>query len=249
MRLRTVTAVGCVLLALAGGTPAFAQAVLETSERGRLADGRLTLFIAYAPRFTRTENRQLLLESGSRHGDFEVRNGPGRGAGAAFEMRAFDGVRVATSFAWIGRSSPSYPSLVDDTEDARPADVLLSRVSVAVRLEESTSALQRRNLYTSLHAGPAYVLEIPRAPAPAGTPLRAMGSWGFSAGFDAEAAIGSRVVLHAGAEDYVVYWNEDELGRRHDEAFAAQGLRTATIVRANASHAWLLRFGVAFILR
>ena len=244
-----VAAAGMLMALLMTCIPTSGQTVLRDRQPGVVQEGRLTAFIAYAPRFTRAEHRRVLVAGEVRQGDFAIRHGAGHGAGAAVEIRAFDVVRLGTGFTFLRRGRSFEGEGGDTTFASSDVNVVLSRASVIVRFQEGDEDLQRSRLHTGIYAGPAYMLEIPRSPESSSRSLRAMGNWGFAAGLDAEIDLSRSVAVNVGVEDYLMYWNEEELGRRIDEGFAVQGLDTSTLVSTRASHGWVFRAGLAFSFR
>lgn len=207
-------------------------------------DFRLIPVLVYAPGLTRHEVRHVVTADGELTGAFSSGYGRGAGAGALLEVRAAGVFRIAGSVLMIARADGVQRSDLDDAEAVRPAArQLLASVGLAMRFEERERPLQIHAMTTALHAGPVYILEIPRGDA------RPMSAWGVRIGVDGGLRLSETVAVHAGFEDSVIVWDNTELARRVDEDFAAIGVASSSQVTSRASHLWLIRLGLAFQFR
>ena len=75
------------LLAIAAAcSPASAQTVLRDRRPEVVQDGRVSVFLAYAPRFTLAEHRRVFVYGETRQGDFAVPGESVRGASPALSI-------------------------------------------------------------------------------------------------------------------------------------------------------------------
>jgi hypothetical protein len=247
---RAVVVAAAMILAL----PAFGSAQLVTmsdpSPWGPRV--RITPFVGQAPTVTRTEHLTINEGGTSASGDFDVRLGSGITSGLIVDVRALERFSFVASGAWVSRGRTVGNSIVNgDPEQHLGANYIMARAGMAMRLREPISELQRRQLSASVFAGPAYVREMPKNdPFLPGSAQRNASYWGANFGLNADIPLGWEALsLQAGDEDYVFWWNGEELGHRRDIMLATQGYNTTTFVEADASHMLLFRAGLSLRVR
>jgi hypothetical protein len=211
------------------------------------AEFRLSPLIGYAPGFRRVEQREMLFAGQARAGEFERRFASGTAGGAALEVRWIDPFRVTTAAVLVSRGRGLETALASGDETDRPGGrFLMARAGVAVRLHEPDAAEQIYPVNMAVFAAPAYVLEIPDREAITGKRQGPLGSPGVSFGAEGELPLGDKVGVQFAVEDWVAFWNRDELERRTSAELASAGLDVRSVVYPAASHMWLLRAGFSF---
>jgi hypothetical protein len=238
----TVLASVCCLL----GAPFHAAA--QTGDLGTETTVRVSPFIGYSPGFRRLERRKVVLQDRMIEGDFETRFGTGMAAGLLFEVRSAGPLRISAGAFVLSRSEAFTGAPGSDASTVGPGvRHAVAKVALAVRLNESVPAAQIHRLNTSLFAGPAYVLELPRRDRLSGLREGTLGTWAVNWGADAEFPLGRIVAVHVGLEDFAVLWSRRALERRVDAGFARAGLPARTTTYVDPSHMWLLRAALTLV--
>ena len=209
---------------------------------------RLAFAAVYALRYTRVEERSIVLPDGDAHGRFESDYGTGLGASVLAEVRATRALRGMAAFTFLDRAGGvTERDATGETRASLPASrFVLATVGVALRLSEHSPGYQETNLYTAFRIGPTYALELSRGAVGTDQEGRAMATWGVGLGIEAEAPIGKAAAFQLGIEDHVLFANQAELARRLNEDFARAGVNAYANVTSPASHVLLLRAGFAF---
>jgi hypothetical protein len=209
---------------------------------------RVTPFVGLAPTVSRTERWTVIAGPTTFSDQYDVDLSAGPAAGAAVEIRIYDRFAVIGSGAFITRGRTQEFSIGESAFfEYNGSNFLIGKAALAMRLRESVSEMQLRRLTATVFAGPAFVREMPKDDVSLhAVRLGAINHWGVAFGFDAELPMsGGRIALQGGVEDVVVWWNADELARRNDVAFAAEGLSTASFLDTDPSHNLLLRLGIS----
>jgi hypothetical protein len=210
---------------------------------------RITPFVAQAPTVSR-EERWTVFENGFATADrLDVSLGAGAAAGLSVEVLLVDRFAAIASGALLSRGRTTEFSLAQgDFLRRNGSNFALAKLAAAMRLREAVSELQFRQLTATVFAGPAYIREMPKDDVTVPSVfLGTVSHWGANFGIDAEIPIGSRgVALQAGVEDYLIWWNNGELARRNDVAFAGIGRNTDSYVDTDRSHMFLFRIGLSF---
>ena len=244
MRRVVYTALASALLATAG--TASAQVAAQQMDAGpRL---RITPFVGQAPQFERKERWNV--SDGVLAGSFAIETpfASGAAVGGVVEARLTEKFSFVASGVYIARRS----TIDFETSELDPgANFLLAKAGVALRLRESVSEMQLRQLSASIFAAPALVREMPKDDLSVDPALTdAINHYGLNLGFEAEIPLnGDFVALQFGAEDFVVWWNESELADRFDRGAAGGGFATTSTVETDPSHMWVFRAGLTFRLR
>ncbi len=207
---------------------------------------RLTPFVGFALGASRLESWTVTAEGQSARGEFDVKLASGPAAGMALEIRAFDRFGFVASGVLISRGK-TVEYIIDDAElfEHEGSNFLFAKAAAVIRLREATSEIQVHSVTGSIFVGPAWAREMPKHD-PFADPivLEPLDHWGLSFGFDAEIPLPYDMLsFNAGMEDWVIWWNTTEFGRRNDLLFAASGLETVSFVESGPSHNLLFRAG------
>jgi hypothetical protein len=211
---------------------------------------RLTPFIGQAPTVSRNERWAVSNGAGVSVGNFDVDLGAGPAVGASVEFQAMDRFAIIGSGIFINRGQTREFSFIDsEFYVSEGSNFLVGKLAAALRLRESASEMQLRQLTATIFAGPAIIHERPKDDASVNAALlESVTHWGANFGLDAEIPVGKGpLALQLGFEDFYTFWNTGELAARNDRAFAGLGLTTA--VEADASHMILIRAGLSFQFR
>lgn len=182
--------------------------------------------------------------------------GGGGVAGAEMDLRLFGPVGVAGAFAF---TNPDDLLVITQASEQALAQfevdgprVWFARAGISYRLPEPPPATRGHHPAAYISVGPALVRQDYRGSVfalPEGD--NQVDSWAVNIAFKAAQRLGSpHVALHLGVEDYVTFWNPDELERRRIERFL--DLQPGTVLNADfdydRTHVVLLHIGLAFRL-
>ena len=243
-----------VLVLLAAGLlPAGADAQLMAPDNTPWGPRvRLTPFVGQAPTVSRSERWNVFANGFSQTSAADVDLGAGPALGAVLEVRAVERFSFVASGMYISRGrTREFSSLAGQVLDFPGSNFLIGRAGVAMRLREPVSELQFRQLSASVFAGPAFIHEMPQSD-PLASPifLESLNHWGANFGLEAEIPTAwPSVALTAGIEDFVVFWNDTESGRRADNFAALDGFVTETVVDSDPSHMLVFRAGLSLRLQ
>ena len=183
--------------------------------------------------------------------------GGGPMAGLDVAARIAGPVSAVAGFAWSGARSDvlttESESGTTNTYSTGGPTYYFAKAGVQVRLADPTPDNRRHHPSALITVAPALV--IADFPDLTGYPAAANGSTtqlGANIGADAATRIGrsGRWSLQLGLQDYVVFWNTDDLSAR--DAVTAQGLlgsATAIDYDYNTSNIVTLRLGVSYRFR
>jgi hypothetical protein len=209
---------------------------------------RLTPFVGQAPTVSRNERWALVNGDEVSIGDFDVDLGAGPAIGASLEFQVVDRFALIGSGMFINRGQTrEFSSIDSEFFVSEGSNFLVGKVAAALRLRESASEMQLRQLTATIFAGPALLHEMPKDDAAVNPALlESVTHWGASFGVDAEIPMGQGPLsLQLGFEDFYTFWNTNELAARNDRAFAELGLTTESALEADASHMILIRAGMS----
>ena len=213
---------------------------------------RLTPFVGQAPTVSRNERWAVVNGADVSVGDFDVDLGAGPAIGASLELQVMNRFALIGSGLFINRGQTREFSFIDsEFFVSEGSNFLVGKLAAALRLRESASEMQLRQLTATIFAGPALLHEMPKDD-PSVNPalLESVTHWGVNFGVDAEIPMGQGpLALQLGFEDFYTFWNTGELAARNDRAFAGVGLTTESALEADASHMILLRAGMSFRFR
>jgi hypothetical protein len=240
--LRSVLAAMAVIAAIP--VAASAQAAAVTNDDVRL---RITPYFALATAVTRLESRFLVFGSEAEFYGAEFELGAGYGGGLNIEIAVADPLFVYIDGAFVRRDdSQEYSELEGGTRREVGSNWLMTRAGLGVRLRDPDDVLQLRRVGGSLFIGPAFIRELPRTD-PFRSHADGMNLFGLNFGLQADVPLwGSGLSLSAALEDNLVWWPDEELGRRNDSVYASVGLDTQTTVSTGATHIVQCRFGLMF---
>jgi hypothetical protein len=213
---------------------------------------RLTPFVGTATSVSRTERWTTILNESPVSQSFDVDLGAGPAVGAVLELRAVERFSLIASGLYISRGRTREFSILEgDAFDHPGSNFLVAKAGVAMRLREPVSELQFRQLSASIFAAPAYIREMPKSDLFSDPVfLKSLSHWGANFGLEAELPLGWRTLaLQGGIEDFVVWWNSDELARREDLVASQSGLTKTTRVDSDPSHMVVFRAGLTFRFR
>jgi hypothetical protein len=206
---------------------------------------RITPYLGYLPSVTRTENR--VIESAGITQPYRARFELGRGYGAGLQLDVPVAgpifILASAGYKWR-EESQEYSELEAGTRTEAGSHNVLVRAGLSLRTGEP-SPLQVRRISLGLFGGAAMVREMPR-PDAYRTAARPMNLPGATLGLDVELPLGRRAALILGAESLVVWWPDEELGRRNDSVYASAGVQTLTTVYSRPTSIWVIRGGLAF---
>jgi hypothetical protein len=240
--LRSILAAAVVIAAMP--VSAAAQSAAVSNDNIRM---RITPYFALAPSVTRFESRFLVYESEAEFYDAEFELGSGYGGGLNIEFGVADPVFFYIDGAFVRRDdSQEYSELEGGTRREVGSNWLMTRAGLGVRLRDPDDLLQLRRVGGSLFIGPAFIRELPRTD-PFRSQADGMNIFGLNFGLQADVPLwGSGLSLSAALEDNLVWWPNEELGRRNDSVYASVGLATQTTVSTGATHIVQFRFGLMF---
>jgi hypothetical protein len=222
--------------------PADAQ-IHEPLPQSRFA---ISPFVGYRVSFRVTGNRVWEGENGPVGGRFEETRNGGAAVGAEAEMR------LTGPFHLIGALAYSRPDSITGTirlaqgeasYETDGARVWFARAGLAYRLPDPDPDRRRFRPAGFIFAAPALVRE-----SSAGADLfspdadgRSIDHWAINLGANVVAPLGSpRVAFLLGLEDFITFWNTDELERRFENAYGAPAH-----FAFDQSHILLLRAGIS----
>ncbi|HEX2092291.1 MAG TPA: hypothetical protein VHG28_07805 [Longimicrobiaceae bacterium] len=247
------------LLALAGllALPSLAAAQLPDLGRppGQLPDSRfaLTPFVGIRIPYT-TDDEFVFTEGGPSYRVEETRGG-GLVGGVEVEARAWGPLRVLGSLAY-GASGDHDITLTSSEGDVTGGlgvdapQTWLGKLALAYRLPEPRPDNRRFHPAAFVSAGPSLVRMDFEDDAALGTLGDATHHWGVNLGIHTAAAIGSRVAIHLGLEDYLTFWDTDRLAEREAAIYSAFLGREATVdFDGSSSNLLMLRAGVSIRLQ
>lgn len=201
---------------------------------------------------TRSEETFVLTGTDAYFAEHDVELGGGAVVGAVADIRVVGPFSLHAGGAYAKRGQTRhYVSEAPDVYFTQEgSDVLFLKAGIGLHLMESISELQRRSLSGTLFVAPLYMRDSPREEVEHnGETLGESEAWGVNFGFDGQLPITTRVAFQFGAEDYVVWWDEEELTRWADAFWdLSLGQPGATEVSVGASHNFLVRLGLSFTL-
>lgn len=237
-----------VVLALAAAVPATASAQgVVTDEPLWGPRVRLTPFVGVAPGASRIERWTANLGGQVRHDEYDVDLGAGPAAGLGVEIQVVERFAVIGAGYFVSRGDTRvYSRTASEYIITGGSDFLMAKLAAALRLREAVSEMQLRRLTATAFAGPAFIREMPDDPR-GGAFDESLSHWAVNFGFDAEVPIGSgSVALQLGAEDFLTFWNSDEIAARAD---AANGNTTESSLDADLSNMFVFRVGLTLRFR
>jgi hypothetical protein len=211
---------------------------------------RVTPFVGFAPKLTRTEHWLFVGPNFSVEEIYHVDLASGMAAGASVEMQVWDRFAIVGGATMIsrGRTIESSEASSDRFQHAG-SNFLLVKAAAAVRLREQASDLQVHSLSGTLFAGPALIREMPKSDAnvPAPVLLDPLSYIGLNVGLDVQLpVVTDKLTFQAGVEDYWFHWNDAEMARRND---IAAGGSVQSYVESDPSHTFLMRAGFSLRVR
>ncbi len=237
-------------LAVVAFCPALAQAQFQP-DFGKPSYGprfRIMPFFGIAAPTRRHERWQVAGPSGTVTGNFNVDLAAGPLGGVSFEYRALDRFAIVASGSYLSRGRTTEVTLADDRQyQHEGSNFLLTKVALALHLNEQTSELQMHSLSATIFVGPSFIHEMPKNDVLADAALlQPLTYYGADFGLDTEVPLPwSGLTFQAGIEDFLVMWDNAELARRNDQVFAKNGLQTQSYVETDASHNLVFRAGLA----
>jgi len=213
---------------------------------------RVTPFAGLVAAASRTERWTVTNGGDIASADFDVDLAAGPAAGLTVDMQVFERFAVAVSGVLVSRGRTVEHATGDgDLFEHEGSSFLFTRAAIVMRLREEVSELQVHSLTGTLFAGPAWIREMPKKdPFADPVALESLDHKGFGFGFDAEIPLPwDQLSFTAGAEDYLIWWNMAEFGRRNDLLWAAEGIQTRSFVESGPSHNLLFHAGVSLRFR
>lgn len=214
---------------------------------------RVTPFGGFAASVTRNERWTVSGNGQIATADFDVSLGGGPAAGMTLETRVFERFALAASGTFVSRGR-TVERLAGDAPalEHEGSTFLFGKATAVIRLREQTSELQVHTLTGSIFVGPAFIRETPKTdPKVPSALLQPLNHYGLNFGFDAEIPLSyDNVSFTAGIDDYVIWWNTTEFGRRNDQVILEQnGIESDSYVEAPPSHNVIFRAGLSLRFR
>ncbi|MGH7500728.1 MAG: hypothetical protein ACREL7_03120 [Longimicrobiales bacterium] len=210
---------------------------------------RITPFVGHAASVSRTERWTFDIGGQLSTARYDVDIAPGWAGGASIEIQVADALAFIGEGLYVtrGRTLEESPD-VGDRFEHEGSNFVLAKGALALRLRERTSELQMRTLTATVFAGPAWIHEMPKDDATSDPILlESQNYWAVNFGVNAQLPIGwEGVLLQGGVEDFLVWWNNDELAARND---ALLGPGATSVVETDPSHMWIFRVGLAFAMQ
>jgi hypothetical protein len=240
-----------VLLAVLTALPAAAAAQLPVlrSEPIWGPSIRVTPYAGFAPGFTRTEQRVSIHDNTAAvtFDEVDVSMASGLATGLAVEARIWNRFSLIGSALWLRRGDTEEYSLADDTfVEFSGSDMYMGKAGLAMRLREGDEEVQLRTMSAAFFVAPAVVVDEPRDGL-FSVSQEQMTLFALNYGVEGEMPLPDRrFAIQAQLEDFVIWWDDDQLRQRVDRLNEAEGRNVTTFLDARTSHMWLVRLGLSF---
>lgn len=215
---------------------------------------RVAPFAAWAFRLTRTEDTFVTPADGSEpyfeSHEVELGGGPGVGLIADYRVAGRFSVHGGAALVVRGDTRHFVTRQPDIFWTQEGSNVLVAKLGLGMHLSEPVSELQRRRLSASVFVAPTFMRDMPREDIVFnGETLGASNAFGVNFGFDGEMPLTPKLALQFGIEDYLVWWDDEELERWADAFWTGTlGEAATTDVSAEPSNNFLVRLGLSFAL-